>query len=142
MLPLVGRKYGEHTQTARQDGADTAHASIYGAFGAGADAFIEKWFDGLNGIYGEKTVDLAEEFKRLKIDSRLQRVIKSARNDAGEGFESAMTEIADHLLKLVYNDENIVQHLLSTEWGRAARSVLVNTIAGIFSGDTMFELGR
>lgn len=141
VLPLIGRKYGERTQTARQAGADVGRASLYGTAGAGVDAIIEQLFDGLNGIYGEREVDPAEAFRSLKTDSQFQRFIKSARNDAGEGLESAAADAANQILKHIYG-EKAVQNLSMTEIGRVVRDIVSNTIVGIFSGDTMFELSR
>ena len=44
-------------------------------------------------------------------------------------------------MKRIYGDE-AVQSLSMTEVGMVARDVVINTIVGIFSGDTVLELGR
>lgn len=140
MLPLIGRKYGEHTQTARQAGADVGHASLYGAGSAIADAVIEKAFDGLNGIYGNAaTAGMAEKFKKLASKPQVQKFIGAAFNDVGEGLESFATDLADQLLKASYNDKSIGQTISETEWGRVGRNMLINAIVGIISGDTAFR---
>lgn len=148
VLPLMGRKYGEHTQTARQDGADVGRASLYGALAAGSDAFIEKLADGLNGAYGEGTVfsmpkKLKEKLKeKIKGNPRLQNLIEAAYNDIGEGVEGAATDIADQLWKFIYSDENVAKDSFTTELGRVFRNALINTIVGIFSGDKVFGATR
>lgn len=135
----MGRKYGEHTQTARKDGADVGHASLYGAGGAIADAVIEKAFDGLNGIYGNAaTAGMAEKFKKLASKPQVQKFIGAAFNDVGGGLES-FADLADQLLKASYNDKSIGQTISETEWGRVGRNMLINAIVGIISGDTAFR---
>lgn len=143
MLAYAARRYGEHTQNARQDGADAAHAALYGATAAGVDAVIEKAFDGLNGIYGKAAATgLAEKFKSITSDPQMQKFIEAAFNDVGEGIESFATDIADQLLKSSYNDKSIGQTLSETEWGRVGRNMLINTIVGILSGDKAFGATR
>lgn len=141
VLTYAARRYGEHTQNARQDGADAAHAALYGATAAGVDAVIEKAFDGLNGIYGkEMTSNMAKTFKS-ELQSGLwdQPLAKAARNDAGEILESVATDLADQLLKFSYNDKSIGQNIAETEWGRVGRNMLINAIVAILLGDTAFE---
>lgn len=141
VLTYAGRKYGEHTQDARQDGADVRHASLYGAAGAAADARIEKWFDGLNGIYGKDTTSKMMNSFITGLQNGLweQSLAKAARNDAGEVLESFATDVADQLLKFSYNDKGIGQTIAETEWDRVGRNMLINAIIGILSGDTAFE---
>lgn len=148
VLPLMGRKYGEHTQTARQAGADTGRASLYGALAAGSDAFIEKLFDGHNGAYGKDSVlSLPEKYKeklkeKFKDYPKLQNLIEAGYNDAGEGLESLATDAADQIWKFIYSDENVVKDLFTTELGRVFRNALSNTIVGILSGDKVFGATR
>ena len=133
VLTYAGRKYGEHTQSARQDGADLEEASRYGLKGAMADAAIEKAFDGLNGIYGKAaTTSLVEKFKNITDNPQMQKIIVAAVNDAGEVFESFVTDLADQLLKASYNDKSIGQTISETEWGRVGRNMLINAIIGLF----------
>ena len=140
LFPYAGRRYGEHTQTARRDGAGLNRASLYGATAAITDAAIEKAFDGLNGIYGEDfTSKLASNFRSELNNGTLQQTFSKAfHNDVGEGFESFFTDVADQLLKSVYNGNDTWNNLAKTEWGRVGRNMLINTIAAILSGDTTF----
>lgn len=141
LVPYAGRRYGEHTQTARWDGASPERASTYGAAAAITDARIEKWFDGLNGIYGKSLTDkLASGFSRMVRNNEfVQKIAHAGFNDIGESLESAATDIADQLLKSVYNGKGIRENLTETEWGRVGRNALVNAIVGILSGDTAFD---
>lgn len=148
VLPLIGRKYGEHTQDARQAGADVERATFYGAAATTVDAFIEKLFDGHNGAYGEDSLlSLPEKHKeklkeKFKGNARIQNLIEAGYNDVGEGAESLATDAADQILKFIYSDENVVKDLLTTERRRVLRNALVNTIVGIFSGDKAFGATR
>lgn len=140
LAPLAGRKYGENTQKARLDGAGVGKASIYGAATAITDTTIEKAFDGLNGIYGKSATDkFAGIFKsELKDGSLRNKLAKASFDDAGEGFESIATDIANQLLKSVYNGNDSLENWYETEWGRVGHNMLVNTIVGILSGDVAF----
>lgn len=142
VLPLTSRNYGKNSQLARQDGADLKGATIYGTTTALTDTAIEKAFDGLSGHYGKSFTDkLAKEFSDLfKNNKDVQKLASAGFNDLGEGtVESVATDIADYLLKSVYNGRSAKDNLAETEWGRVGRNALINTIIGILLGDKAFE---
>lgn len=141
IAPLTARRYGEHAQTARQEGADGKSAAAYGAAAAITDTAIEKAFDGLNGIYGESIAQkLAEVFKKeFNTNNLKNKITKAVISDIGEGIvESPLSDIANQMLKSVYNDSGIGKNLSNTEWYRVAQNALINTIVGLFTGDTAF----
>ena len=142
IVPLTARSYGNHSRTARLDGADLKGAVRYGAIAALSDTAIEKAFDGLNGLYGESAAKkLANQLKiEIKSDSFKSKLALAAANDAGEGaVESFLTDVADQLLKSVYNGEGAKKNISETEWYKIRRDILINTIVGIISGDKVWK---
>ncbi|MBE7002659.1 MAG: hypothetical protein E7425_00025 [Ruminococcaceae bacterium] len=138
-LPLVARTYGENTQAARQDGADALGAAAYGAASALTDAWIEKWLDGLGGVYGGGSLDKGAEkiASQLTNNKSLQPIVKAGIDDFGEGFlESVTTDLANQLLKASYNKKGPAQNWTDAERKAAGHDILVNTIIGILLGDS------
>ena len=135
---LGARTFGSASQQARKDGASVGQQFIYGTGRAISRAAIEKWFDGLSGIYGKSLADdMAANFaKKVKGGEIEQKIAKAAIDDAGEVLESVATSFADELLKTVYNGKNARETLAETEWGRVGRNLLISTILDILSGDS------
>lgn len=105
----------------------------------GNDMKIKKQFDGLNKFYGKAWADDAAEYFARKINSSsaLQHIAKAGFNDLGEGvLESIATDLANQILKSAYNGKDSIQNGIETEWGRAARNVLIDTIIAVLSGDS------
>ena len=142
LLPLAARSYGENAQNARQNGADSKGAALYGAATAITDAKIEKWFDGLSGIYGDSIAKKLAKLLKVEINSGnlMSKLLRAAANDSGEGFiESALTDIANQMLKSVYNEKSVEKNLLETEWFTVRKNMLINTIVGILLGDAAWQ---
>lgn len=141
---LALRTFGEAAQTARQEGATLSQQALYGLESAISGAAIEKAFDGLKGLYGESGADkLLKLFKiELKDASVAHKIAKATIDDAGEGLERVLTDIADQLLKSVYNEKSTQQIWAETEWGKVRRDALIDTIAGILLGDTVWKKER
>ena len=135
---LGARTFGSASQQARKDGTSVGQQFIYGTGRAISRAAIEKWFDGLSGIYGKSLADdMAANFaKKVKGGEIEQKIAKAAIDDAGEVLESVATSFADELLKTVYNGKNARETLAETEWGRVGRNLLISTILDILSGDS------
>lgn len=127
---------------ARQEGASVGQQTLYGAESAISSAVIEKWFDGLSGLYGKgATKAWAEKFASLfKNDKDLQKYAEATFNDVGEGMvESVLTDVADQLLKTTYNGKSIAENYQETELDRVKRDMIINTIASILFGDKAFR---
>lgn len=138
LAPLAARAYGNNSQAARQNGADLKGATRYGVTTAITDAMVEKAFDGLNGLYGESAAKkLAKKFKiEINSDSFRSKLAMATVNDALEGVaEIIATDVADQMLKSVYNGQSMRDNFAETEWGRVGRNMLINTIVGILLGD-------
>ena len=139
---LALRTFGDAAQTARQEGASVGQQTLYGAESAISSAVIEKWFDGLSGLYGKgATKAWAEKFASLfKNNKDLQKYAEATFNDVGEGMvESVLTDVADQLLKTTYNGKSIAENYQETELDRVKRDMIINTIASILFGDKAFR---
>ena len=136
LLPLTTRRYGEHTQTARLDGADTLDASLYGVVTAIADAKIEDILDGLMGAYGVGKYDIPIKngFKSMVKSEEGKKLLGVAATVAGEGFESLIDSVVRQSLKIFYNGKDGFQNISEADWRNTFCNALVDGILGISGG--------
>ena len=126
------RLMGRDSQTARRSGADYDAAMAYGGASGFSGAAIETLFDGLGGAYGKGSVDekIANYLDNLGAKEEQKSRVMWALKNGGEGFESAVTDLSNQLMKSIYNGKNMRQN-----WGERDRqaitaNVIANTILG------------
>lgn len=95
-----------------------------------------------NGFRSSGTLRVSRIQVELKDASVAHKIAKATIDDAGEGLERVLTDIADQLLKSVYNEKSTQQIWAETEWGKVRRDALIDTIAGILLGDTVWKKER
>lgn len=127
------RLTGRDSQTARKSGADYKSAISYGGASGFSGAAIETLFDGLGGAYGRGITSkkIAKYLDQLGAKEETKNRVMWALNNGGEGFESALTDLSNQLLKSTYNKRSVNQNLSETEGRAVISNAIVNTILGI-----------
>lgn len=102
------RAGGNAIGEARENGAPSGAALLYGVSVGSVEALTEKMFDGLAGIYGKGFVseDIVESLvRRLGHTPTGQTVLRMLTGAAGEALEEVVSGIADPVLRGIYTGE-------------------------------------
>lgn len=136
LTAMALRSFGSGVREARESGATLAQQGLYGAGAAAVEVLTEKMF-GLTHIYGANMTDSLVSHAIGKFTSnRLGQAALGMVADAlGEGLEEVISDIANPILKTIYNDKTIRESFRDNwDWSEVLYDFAVGAAMGFVGG--------
>ena len=136
LTAMALRTFGSSAQEAKDAGATLAQQGLYGAGTAAVEVLTEKMF-GLTHIYGANMTDSLVSHAIGKFTSnRLGQAALGMVADAlGEGLEEVISDIANPILKTIYNDKTIRESFRDNwDWSEVLYDFAVGAAMGFVGG--------
>lgn len=144
LAAMGARAYGSSSLEARQAGANALQQVGYGLASAGVEVLTEKMFDGLAGLYGGGTFDKALEkaIGKLAKSDAGKTALRVLANASGEGIEEIASDIANPIIRSIYNNKSVVQNYSEEKLSDWLHDGLVGGILGAVGGGTQIINGK
>lgn len=136
LTAMALRTFGSSAQEAKDAGATLTQQGLYGAGTAAVEVLTEKMF-GLTHIYGANMTDSLVSHAIGKFTSnRLGQAALGMVADAlGEGLEEVISDIANPILKTIYNDKTIRESFRDNwDWSEVLYDFAVGAAMGFVGG--------
>lgn len=136
LTAMALRTFGSGVREARENGANIYQQGLYGAGTAAVEVLTEKMF-GLTHIYGANMTDSLVSHAIGKFTSnRLGQAALGMVADAlGEGLEEVISDIANPILKTIYNDKTIRESFRDNwNWSDVLYDFAVGAAMGFVGG--------